>query len=85
MNLFNEKEQLTHYNEVHEICDAFIAVRIQYYDIRKKYLITQLEKETEILKNKYTYITEILAGTLDLRKKSIQQINDSLEEKKYIK
>ena len=85
MNLFNEKEQLTHYNEIHEICDAFIAVRIQYYDIRKKYLITQLEKDTEVLKNKYTYITELLAGTLDLRKKSVQQIQDVLEEKSYIK
>jgi DNA topoisomerase-2 len=85
MNLFNEKEQLTHYNEIHEICDAFIAVRIQYYDIRKKYLITQLEKETEILKNKYTYINELLLGLLDLRKKSVQQIQDILEEKSYIK
>jgi DNA topoisomerase-2 len=85
MNLFNEKEQLTHYSEVHEICDAFIAVRIQYYDIRKKYLITQLQKDIELLKNKYTYINELLAGTLDLRKKAIQQIQDILEEKSYIK
>ena len=81
MNLFNEKEQLTHYNEVYEICDHFIKIRLEYYDIRKKHLILQLEKDTNILRNKFTYITELLNGTIDLRKKTIQQIQDILESK----
>jgi DNA topoisomerase-2 len=85
MNLFDEKEQLTHYNEVYEICDHFIKIRLDYYDIRKKHLILQLEKDTNILRNKFTYITELLNGTIDLRKKTIQQIQDILESKSYIK
>lgn len=85
MNLFNEKEQLTHYNEVYEICDHFIKVRLEYYDIRKKHLILHLEKDTNILRNKFTYITELLNDTIDLRKKTIQQIQEILESKKYIK
>ena len=83
MNLFNHDEKLTHYNEAHEICDDFIKYRIQYYDMRKQYLIKQLEKEIELVKNKYTYIMEVLAGTIDLRKKKTEEIQDML--KSYMK
>jgi len=83
MNLFNHDEKLTHYNEVYEICDDFIKYRIQYYDMRKQYLIKQLEKEIELAKNKYTYIMEVLTGTIDLRRKKTDEIQDML--KAYMK
>lgn len=80
MNLFNHEEKLTHYNEIHEICDDFIKVRIQYYDVRKKYLIDQLNKEIALAKNKYTYIMEVLNGTIDLRKKTSIEIQELLKD-----
>ena len=83
MNLFNHDEKLTHYSEVYEICDDFIKNRIHYYDVRKQYLIKQLEKEIELAKNKYTYIMEVLQGTIDLRRKKSDEIQDML--KTYMK
>jgi len=83
MNLFNHDEKLTHYNEVYEICDDFIKNRMHYYDVRKQYLIKQLEKEIELAKNKYTYIMEVLQGTIDLRRKKSDEIQDML--KTYMK
>ena len=83
MNLFNHAEKLTHYNEIHEICDDFIKNRIQYYDIRKKYLIGELNKEIELARNKYTYIMEVLNGTIDLRRKKGDDIQELL--KSYMK
>jgi DNA topoisomerase-2 len=85
MNLFNQEEKLTHYNEIYEICDDFIKVRLEYYDLRKTYLIKLLENECELLKNKHTYICELLKGTIDLRKKTTIEINGILEQKKYVK
>jgi DNA topoisomerase-2 len=85
MNLFNQEEQLTHYNEIYEICDDFIKVRLQYYDLRKTYLIKLLENESALLKNKHAYICELLKGTIDLRKKTTNDINVILEDKKYVK
>ena len=79
MNLFNHDEKLTHYNEVYEICDDFIKNRIKYYDVRKQYLIKQLEKEIELAKNKYTYIMEVLNGTIDLRRKKTEEISEMLK------
>jgi DNA topoisomerase-2 len=85
MNLFNKDEQLTHYNEIHEICDDFIKVRLEYYNLRKIYLIKLLNNECELLKNKHAYISELLKGTIDLRKKTTIEINGILEKNKYIK
>ena len=55
-------------------------MRIQYYDVRKKYLIDQLNKEIALAKNKYTYIMEVLNGTIDLRKKTSIEIQVLLKD-----
>ena len=83
MNLFNHDEKLTHYNEIYEICDDFIKYRIKYYDVRKQYLMKQLEREIELAKNKYTYIMEVLNGTIDLRRKKSDEIVEMLKTKSY--
>jgi len=83
MNLFNEKEKLTHYTKPHEIIDDFILKRIGYYEKRKQYLIDALEKELTLLENKYKYIQEVLDGSIDLRRKTSDQIYTILSS--YIK
>lgn len=83
MNLFNHQEKLTHYNTVNEICDEFIVQRLHYYDKRREHMIKVLTDELDMLKNKYTYILEVLAETIDLRKKTGDQIHNLLESKKY--
>ena len=83
MNLFNQHEKLVHYNHVHEICDAFIEVRLPYYQVRKDYLLEALKEEIVLLSNKYKYITELLAETIDLRRKTTDEIRELLRKKGY--
>ncbi len=83
MNLFNHEEKLTHYDTVGEICDDFMVQRLEQYQKRREHLIRILTDELDILKNKYTYILEVLAETIDLRKKTGVQIHDLLESKNY--
>ena len=85
MNLFNEKEKLTHYTKAHEIIDDFILKRIGYYEVRKLHIINVLEKDLILLENKYKYIQQVLDGSIDLRKKTTDQINKVLEDLKFIK
>jgi len=85
MNLFDHNDKLKHYNEVYEICDDFIGVRLDYYEKRRLHLIQILKEEMEVLKNKCNYINELLNDTLDLRKKTNHDICDILEKKKYTK
>jgi len=39
MNLFDHNDKLKHYNEVYEICDDFIGIRLDYYEKRRLHLI----------------------------------------------
>jgi DNA topoisomerase-2 len=48
-------------------------------------MIATLEKELMILSNKARYISEVLEGTIDLRKKKESEIINMLSEKEYDK
>ena len=85
MNLFDNYDKLKNYNTIEEICDDFIKTRLIYYENRRNYLIDKLKEENNVLKNKYTYIEELLNDTLDLRKKSLSEVTFILENKNYNK
>ena len=83
MNLFNYEEKLVKYDSVGSIIDDYYEIRLEYYDIRKDYMIEHLEKELVKLSNKAKYITELLNGTLDLRRKKNAEIVSIMREKGY--
>jgi len=83
MNLFNAEDKLKKYNTITQIIDDYYNVRLEYYKIRKNYIINYLEKELLILNNKARYISEVLEGSIDLRKKSKLSIIQLLKEKNY--
>ena len=85
MNLFDSEDKLKKYNSVSEIIDDFFNVRLEYYGLRKAYLIDVLERELIVLSNKAKYIQEVLNGTVDLRKKKKDEIIKMLETKGYQK
>ena len=85
MNLFDDVDKLKNYNSIQEICDEFITIRLKYYEIRRHYLMNKIQEDTELLKNKYTYIEELLNDTIVLKKKSLLDVNAILLDKKYKK
>ena len=74
MHLFNEKEQLRKYQTVYEIIDAYYAIRYDYYAQRKDYIILKLNAELKTLSAKARFIQYNLDTTIDLRKKSKDEI-----------
>lgn len=83
MNLFDYNDKLHKYDNVEDIIDDYFDIRLDYYDIRKEHMISSLEKELLILSNKSKYISEVLEGTIDLRKKTEGEIVEILSEKDY--
>lgn len=83
MNLFNSRDKLVKYDNVIDIIEDYYLTRLYHYNLRKENLINKLEKELKVLRNKSRYIQEILDDTIDLRRKSEQQVNDMLESKNY--
>jgi DNA topoisomerase-2 len=83
MHLFNEKEQLRKYNNVYDIIDAYYAIRHDYYAQRKAYIIVKLDKELKTLTSKARFIQYNLDDTIDLRKKSKEEIVTILTNFKF--
>ena len=85
MHLFNEKEQLKKYDNIYQIIEEYYSIRLEYYNKRKLYLIDLLSKQLITLDNKARYIKGNLNDTIDLRKKTKDQINDLLFNLKFDK
>ena len=83
MHLFDAEDKLKKYNTIPEIIDDYYVKRLEMYEIRKTYLINEIKRELMVLNNKARYIKEILEGTIDLRKKTKEVINNMLREKGY--
>jgi DNA topoisomerase-2 len=83
MHLFDADDTLHKYEKVSEIIDAYYETRLTLYGTRKEYMINSLEKELITISNKARYIQENLDGTIDLRKKRREEVNEMLLTKSY--
>jgi len=83
MHLFDAHDKLKKYDTVQDIMDDYYVTRLELYQTRKDYLINALEKEVAVLSNKARYIQEVLTDTVDLRKKTKEQVTQMLTSKGY--
>ena len=83
MHLFDANDKLKKYANVTEIIDDYYGTRLKLYQTRKDYMIDYLTKELVVLSNKSKYIKENLDGTIDLRRKKRDEVNQLLVQKKY--
>ena len=85
MHLFDYDDKLKKYDKIEDIIEDYFQKRIELYDERKKHMIMEIEKELIIMSNKAKYIQEVLKGSIDLRRKSKEVIDEMLEAKGYDK
>tara|TARA_R110002072_G_scaffold290919_1_gene458771 strand:- start:173 stop:3709 length:3537 start_codon:yes stop_codon:yes gene_type:complete len=85
MHAFTHEEKLKKYNNTQEIIDDYYNVRMDYYKIRKAYMLDLLEKELNVLTNKARFVTFNLEDKIDLRKKSKDECKKQLEDLKFDK
>jgi DNA topoisomerase-2 len=83
MHLFDPKGRLRKYDLVTDICEEFLITRIQFYQIRKTFLIDVLKKRLLKMVNKANFIMQILHNQIDLRGKSNDHVCKILEDEKY--
>ena len=83
MHLFDSNDKLKKYENVKSIIDDYFDTRLTLYQIRKDYLIQAISKELLLLSNKSRYITDLLEGSIDLRRKKKEEVIKMLIDKKY--
>jgi DNA topoisomerase-2 len=72
--MFDAKDKLRKFDRVEDIIDTYFDTRLDLYGERKKFLILALQNELKLLSNKAKYIQANLDGTIDLRKKTKEQV-----------
>ena len=83
MHLFNAEEKLKKYSLVEDIIDDYYITRFGLYEKRKEYVLNVIERDLKILKNKSQYIKENIEDTIDLRRKTKEQVCLLLQGKNY--
>ena len=74
MHAFDAKDKLRKFEKVEEMIDMYFETRLDLYNERKKHQIVSLQGELKFLSNKAKYIQANLDGSIDLRKKSKEQV-----------
>ncbi len=85
MHMFNSKCKLHKYGSIEEIIDDFYGVRIETYRKRKEYLVEDMRRLLMKLSNRARYILGVLDDSIELRKKSGEQVTAMLESKGFDK
>jgi DNA topoisomerase-2 len=83
MYLFDADDKLKKYEDVPSMIDDYFTTRMIFYQKRKSNMIESLTNKLIVLSNKARYISEILEGTIDLRKKKKDEVVQLLMSKKY--
>ena len=74
MYLFYKTHIITKYNDVFEILDYFYDLRLEYYELRKQYIIDDLKKQLMLLSNKARFVRFVKNGNIKLGKVSEKDV-----------
>jgi DNA topoisomerase-2 len=88
--LFDENQQIKKYKTPNEVIDAYMPTRLSMYHKRKSHQIKELERIVKLLSNRARFIEEQCLAVDDpnvlvLQRKSIQHVNQILEDREYDK
>lgn len=83
MHLFDAAGRMHKYADTREILEAFCAVRLALYGRRRAYLLKKLQRELDVLCTRARFVDAIMAGTLDIFRKSKDAVDGMLEAGGY--
>ena len=76
----DENNRVREFTSIQEILDAYIEIRLKYYNLRKDYLLKSLEDSLKKLSSKYLFIKAIVDKTLVVSNKKKDEIVKQLEK-----
>lgn len=84
-NCIDENGCVKEFNNVFEILDSYMKIRLKLYDKRKTWLLDSLKSKLVMLSSKYLFIEAIVNNKLVVNKKKKDEIVAQLEKLEKIK
>lgn len=81
----DENNRVREFSSITEILDAFIDVRLKFYQKRKDHILKVIEDKLIVMSSKYWFIKGIVDGTIIVNKKKKDDIVKQLEKIDKIK
>jgi len=85
MILFDEEGKIKKYNNQYEIIDEFFHIRLNYYKLRKEYILKTLEEQKLYLTNKMKFINAVLKKQIVIENKAKKDIENQIIKAKIDK
>lgn len=79
-NCIDENNRVREFSSIQEILDAFIKIRLSFYQKRKDYLLATLKEKFGILASKYLFVKGVTEETIKVSKKKKDEIVAQLEK-----
>ena len=76
----DENNRVREFTSIQEILDAYIEIRLKYYNMRKDYLLKLLEDNIQKMSSKYLFVKAIVDKTLVVNNKKKDEIVKQLEK-----
>lgn len=83
--LFDNEGRIKKYKGPLEIMEEFATVRLNFYEIRKKYLVDKLTQEREVLSNRARFIMMIITNKLKVNNRKKDELVKDLVRLKFQK
>lgn len=84
LNCIDENGRVCEFKSVTEILDAYIKIRLDFYQKRKDWLLKEIRSDLEKLSSKYLFVKGIVEGTIVVSKKTKDEIIKQLEKNQKI-
>lgn len=80
LNCIDEANRIHEFSNIKEILDAFIEIRLQYYKLRKDYLLNKYMEEIQLDVSKYIWCKGVIDETIHIKNKKKDDIVKQLEK-----
>ena len=80
----DENNRVREFTSIQEILDAYIEIRLKYYNLRKDYLLKTIKKSLEELSSKYLFVKAIVDKTIVVANKKKDDIVKQIEKQPKI-
>ena len=83
IQLYNENNTITKYNDVETIVREFCKRRLQLYEERKTYQLSELDRQILLISSKCKFILEVVEETIVINKQTKEKLMFQLVDKDY--
>ncbi|CAD8156514.1 unnamed protein product [Paramecium pentaurelia] len=85
MVLFDGQNKIKKFESIAEILEEFYQVRLQFYQKRKDYLLSKLDREVQLLYNKSRFIKMVISEEIRLKNVKKADLVQQLDKHQFIR